>query len=162
MRAVEPARELTAVDERKTAGTIAPSGGKKTEPGDRPALRTPRDDKTLIGRGTDLDRIGTFISGIPQAGGPLVLTGEPGVGKTTLLAAARSYAEAADTCVLAARAAAPAARRARSNPPCSRLSNARSRSWRRRACRTSRSGKGCSCPRGPSPLICIKFSRSWE
>jgi DNA-binding CsgD family transcriptional regulator len=54
----------------------------------------------LVGREADLDRIGAFIASIPRAGGPLLLMGEPGVGKTALLAAAGSQAEASGMYVL--------------------------------------------------------------
>jgi DNA-binding CsgD family transcriptional regulator len=60
------------------------------------------DDGTLVGRAADLDRIGAFIAGIPRAGGPLLLMGEPGAGKTALLAASRCQAEASGMCVLSA------------------------------------------------------------
>ncbi|MGW1255659.1 helix-turn-helix transcriptional regulator [Streptomyces sp. NPDC002513] len=50
-------------------------------------------DGPLIGREADLDRIGRFLAGIARAGGPLLLLGEPGVGKTALLAATASRAE---------------------------------------------------------------------
>ena len=56
---------------------------------------------TLVGRGADLDRIGPFIAGVPRAGGPLLLMGEPGVGKTALLAAGGRQAKASGICVLA-------------------------------------------------------------
>ncbi len=60
------------------------------------------DDGTLAGRSADLDRIGAFIAGIPRAGGPLLLVGEPGAGKTALLAASRCRAQASGLCVLGA------------------------------------------------------------
>jgi hypothetical protein len=56
---------------------------------------------TLVGRGADLDRIGAFIAGVPRAGGPLLLMGEPGVGKTALLATGGRQAKASGICVLA-------------------------------------------------------------
>jgi hypothetical protein len=52
------------------------------------------DDGILVGRAADLGRIGAFIAGIPRAGGPLLLMGEPGAGKSALLAVACSRAEA--------------------------------------------------------------------
>ncbi len=55
---------------------------------------------TLVGRGADLDRIGAFIAGVPRAGGPLLLMGEPGAGKTALLAAGGRQAKASGICVL--------------------------------------------------------------
>jgi hypothetical protein len=54
---------------------------------------------TLVGRGADLDRIGAFIAGVPRAGGPLLLMGEPGAGKTALLAAGGRQAKASGICV---------------------------------------------------------------
>ncbi|MFD0152880.1 AAA family ATPase [Streptomyces sp. NPDC055721] len=65
-------------------------------PGGRPDRAAPRAfpaDGALVGRQADLDRIGVFLDGIPRHGGPLLLLGEPGVGKTALLAAAASRAE---------------------------------------------------------------------
>lgn len=56
---------------------------------------------TLVGRGADLDRIGVFIAGVPRAGGPLLLMGEPGAGKTALPAAGGRQAKASEICVLA-------------------------------------------------------------
>ena len=55
---------------------------------------------TLVGRGADLDRIGALIAGVPRAGGPLLLMGEPGAGKTALLAAGGRQAKASGICVL--------------------------------------------------------------
>ncbi|WTW99087.1 AAA family ATPase [Streptomycetaceae bacterium NBC_01309] len=55
----------------------------------------------LVGREPDLDRIGAFLDGVAGTGGPLVLLGEPGVGKTALLAAATSRAGKAGMHVLA-------------------------------------------------------------
>jgi predicted ATPase len=49
-------------------------------------------DGPLVGREADLDRIGVFLGSTARAGGPLLLLGEPGVGKTALLAAAVSRA----------------------------------------------------------------------
>jgi hypothetical protein len=54
---------------------------------------------TLVGRGADLDRIGAFIAGVPRVGGPLLLMGEPGAGKTALLAAGGRQAKASGICV---------------------------------------------------------------
>jgi len=39
----------------------------------------------LLGREADLGRIGEFLAGVPRIGGPLLLLGEPGVGKSALL-----------------------------------------------------------------------------
>ncbi|MFB7618130.1 AAA family ATPase [Kitasatospora sp. NPDC056181] len=47
----------------------------------------------LVGRDTDLDRTGVFLEGGAGPGGLLLLLGEPGVGKTALLAAAAARAE---------------------------------------------------------------------
>ncbi|MER5932017.1 LuxR family transcriptional regulator [Streptomyces sp. NPDC002054] len=48
----------------------------------------------LVGREAELDRIDVFLEDIARRnGGPLLLLGEPGVGKTALLAAAASRAE---------------------------------------------------------------------
>ena len=77
-------------------------GPVKTQPGDWAAPWAFDDPGRLVGRAADLDRIGAFIAGIPRAGGPLLLMGEPGVGKTALLAAARSQAEASGMYVLPA------------------------------------------------------------
>jgi DNA-binding CsgD family transcriptional regulator len=46
----------------------------------------------LIGRERDLRLIRNFVLGIPTGGGALVVTGEPGVGKTALLSAAAEMA----------------------------------------------------------------------
>jgi DNA-binding CsgD family transcriptional regulator len=77
-------------------------GSAKTQSGDWAAPWAFDDPGRLVGRAADLDRIGAFIAGIPRAGGPLLLMGEPGVGKTALLAAARSQAEASGMYVLPA------------------------------------------------------------
>ncbi|MCX4683318.1 LuxR family transcriptional regulator [Kitasatospora purpeofusca] len=47
---------------------------------------------TLVGRSPDLARFDDFVTGIPEAGGSVVLLGEPGVGKTALLDAAAARA----------------------------------------------------------------------
>jgi DNA-binding CsgD family transcriptional regulator len=39
----------------------------------------------LLGREADLGRIGVFLASVPRIGGPLLLLGEPGVGKSALL-----------------------------------------------------------------------------
>ncbi|MFJ2193331.1 ATP-binding protein [Kitasatospora sp. NPDC087861] len=57
-------------------------------------------DGALIGREADRERVGAFLAGIPRAGGSLVLLGEPGVGKTALLAAVARETEAAGVRVL--------------------------------------------------------------
>jgi DNA-binding CsgD family transcriptional regulator len=73
-----------------------------TPPRGRAALRALGEHERLVGRAADLDLIGAFIAGIPRRGGLLLLAGEPGVGKTALLAAAGSVAEASGICVLPA------------------------------------------------------------
>ncbi|MER6254171.1 AAA family ATPase [Streptomyces sp. NPDC001584] len=62
-------------------------------PADRAVPRTFDTDGPLFGRTADLDRIDLFLGGVARDGGPLLLLGEPGVGKTALLAAAVSRAE---------------------------------------------------------------------
>lgn len=57
------------------------------------ALKIVDPDDSLVGRGPDLARLGVFIADIPRSGGALLLLGEPGVGKTALLAAAARDAE---------------------------------------------------------------------
>ncbi|MFB7676010.1 AAA family ATPase [Kitasatospora purpeofusca] len=47
---------------------------------------------TLVGRSPDLARFDDFVAGVPDAGGSVVLLGEPGVGKTALLDAAAARA----------------------------------------------------------------------
>ncbi|HEY2673488.1 MAG TPA: LuxR family transcriptional regulator [Rugosimonospora sp.] len=59
-------------------------------------------DGGLVGRDDDLVVLRSFVDRVGHAGGTLLLVGEPGVGKTALLAAAAAYAEAARTRVLAA------------------------------------------------------------
>ena len=60
------------------------------------------DHRTLVGREADLDRVEAFLAGIPRVGGPLLLTGEPGIGKTALLAASRCQAQLSGLRVLPA------------------------------------------------------------
>ena len=57
-------------------------------------------DGALVGREADLDRIGGFVAGVALGAGPLLLLGEPGVGKTALLAAGASLAEESGVSVL--------------------------------------------------------------
>ncbi|MFG2236579.1 AAA family ATPase [Streptomyces sp. NPDC048723] len=81
------------------------SGRNSSEPvhaPDRPAPRAFDADGPLIGRQADLDRIDAFLDDVPRHGGPLLLLGEPGVGKTALLAAAASRAAHRGMHVLAA------------------------------------------------------------
>ncbi|MFI9741421.1 AAA family ATPase [Streptomyces sp. NPDC052494] len=72
------------------------TGRDSGHPGGRPDRGAPRAfpaDGPLVGRRVDLERIDLFLDGVPRRGGPLLLLGEPGVGKTALLAAAASRAE---------------------------------------------------------------------
>src|SRR4051794_29946204 len=58
----------------------------------------------MVGRNSELGRIGDFVDGLVRHGGALVVTGEPGVGKTALLAAAAEDAQAAKIDVVCAAA----------------------------------------------------------
>ena len=49
----------------------------------------------LVGRGPEVELIGSFLDRAAAEGGALLLTGDPGVGKTMLLDAAAATAEAA-------------------------------------------------------------------
>lgn len=57
-------------------------------------------DETLVGREYEVGRLGDFLADIPCVGGSLVLLGEPGVGKTALLAEVSREGEAAGMRVL--------------------------------------------------------------
>ena len=57
-------------------------------------------DDALVGRGPELVVLGDFLTRSAADGGALLLTGEPGVGKTALLQAAATRAAQADTRVL--------------------------------------------------------------
>jgi DNA-binding CsgD family transcriptional regulator len=57
-------------------------------------------DELLFGREDDLGRIDAMLAGVPQCGGVLLLLGEPGVGKSALLATAGRRAAAAGVQVL--------------------------------------------------------------
>jgi AAA ATPase domain len=81
----------TAVDELKTVLT--------RHQRDWAALWASDAHGTLVGRGADLDRIGAIIADVPRTGGPLLLMGEPGAGKTALLAAGGRQAKASGICV---------------------------------------------------------------
>ena len=54
----------------------------------------------LFGREADLGRIGVFLAGVPRIGGPLLLLGEPGVGKSALLESVGRQAASAGMRVL--------------------------------------------------------------
>ncbi|MFB7586112.1 AAA family ATPase [Streptomyces sp. NPDC056169] len=58
----------------------------------------------LVGREADLRRVDSFLAGASTAGGTLLISGDPGVGKTALLAAAASRAEGAGVPTLRATA----------------------------------------------------------
>src|SRR5690349_482432 len=57
-------------------------------------------DDALVGRGPELVVLGDFLTRSAAHGGALLLTGEPGMGKTALLQAAAVRAAQADTRVL--------------------------------------------------------------
>jgi hypothetical protein len=111
MTVLESFRGPVAVDELKTVQTHEfvlvldeemrrSSGAETTRSADWAARWAFDDDGTLVGRAADLDRIGAFIADVPRAGGPLLLMGEPGAGKTALLAASGCLAEASGMRVL--------------------------------------------------------------
>jgi DNA replication protein DnaC len=56
----------------------------------------------LTGRDSDLDVVRAFLDDVSGSGAALLLTGEPGVGKTALLDAVHDSAIAADVRVLRA------------------------------------------------------------
>ena len=58
--------------------------------------------RPLVGRAPELDRIGAFLANARTDGGALIVTGEPGVGKTELLVAASEAASAEGTRVIRA------------------------------------------------------------
>src|SRR6516165_9044620 len=55
----------------------------------------------IVGRGPELQRLDQLIDGLEEHGGTLVLIGDAGIGKSTLLRAARDRAAAAGVLVLA-------------------------------------------------------------
>ncbi|MFD8938424.1 AAA family ATPase [Streptomyces sp. NPDC059578] len=59
-------------------------------------------EHALVGREADMERLGAFLADVPRLGGSLVVLGEPGVGKTALLAAVAGRAGAAGMRVLSA------------------------------------------------------------
>ncbi|MER6265943.1 AAA family ATPase [Streptomyces sp900105755] len=67
-------------------------------------LPGPRGEEPLVGREAELERVDGFLAGLarPGGGGSLMLLGDPGVGKSALLAAAVCRAEAAGLRVLEA------------------------------------------------------------
>ncbi|WP_331766033.1 AAA family ATPase [Embleya sp. NBC_00896] len=71
-----------------------------TRSNDRAAPGVVEGDGPLVGREAELERLGVFLADIPRIGGSQVLLGEPGVGKTALLAAVAREAEAAGMRVL--------------------------------------------------------------
>ncbi|WP_328499954.1 LuxR family transcriptional regulator [Streptomyces sp. NBC_00457] len=67
---------------------------------DRPGPPRPGEADGLVGRDEELALIRSFVDGAATVGGTLLLTGEPGVGKTELLDFAARTAEAAGSLVL--------------------------------------------------------------
>jgi class 3 adenylate cyclase len=64
-------------------------------PANQPALRDERARSVLIGRSLHLGRLTAKLRGLPQGqGGALILSGEPGIGKTSLL---REFSQAAES-----------------------------------------------------------------
>ncbi|WP_167449924.1 ATP-binding protein [Streptomyces hyaluromycini] len=59
-------------------------------------------EEPLLGREADLERLDGFLAGIPRQGGSLVVLGDPGAGKSALLAEAVRRGEAAGLRVLQA------------------------------------------------------------
>ena len=67
---------------------------------EKAAVPPGRGGAALVGRDRELALVGTFLGRAAAEGGALLLTGDPGVGKTMLLDAAAARAEAAGTRVL--------------------------------------------------------------
>jgi DNA-binding CsgD family transcriptional regulator len=65
-----------------------------------PKLDDPQSVDHLVGRDAELDRLRAFLTTARTDGGALLVTGEPGVGKTELLDAASESASAAGTRIL--------------------------------------------------------------
>jgi hypothetical protein len=55
----------------------------------------------VVGRGSELERLSRLIDGAFEDGGALMVIGDPGIGKSTLLQAAADHADAAGFLVLA-------------------------------------------------------------
>jgi predicted ATP-dependent serine protease len=51
-------------------------------------------ESELVGRDVEAARVDTLIEGLPEGGAALVVSGEPGVGKSALLHRARARADA--------------------------------------------------------------------
>src|SRR5688572_10452076 len=73
---------------------------------DRQEWHQPRPDDSrigqLVGRHVEMERIGEFLSATQSDGGALLVTGEPGVGKTGILNAAAQAASDVDMRILRA------------------------------------------------------------
>src|SRR5262245_23210280 len=54
----------------------------------------------IVGRGPELERLGLLIDNVHARGSSVVLVGEAGIGKSTLLRAAVDHASEAGFCVL--------------------------------------------------------------
>jgi DNA-binding CsgD family transcriptional regulator len=76
------------------------NGTQMSEHDDRRGAK--RRTRQLVGRDSEMDRIHTFLAAARTDGGALLVTGEPGVGKTDLLHAASEAASAAGTRILRA------------------------------------------------------------
>ena len=86
------------------AGPCASSGNLMRHPGGWPAgkWRRPRSTPTLVGREQDLEIIRSFADEAPARGQALLLSGDPGVGKSALLDAAENLAATGGVRVLRA------------------------------------------------------------
>ncbi len=78
----------------RSAGCAVPVLPLPGRPVERDGMSTPAAAGELFGRDRDLARVGAFIAGIADLSGALLVLGEPGVGKTTLLDAAATTAAA--------------------------------------------------------------------
>src|SRR4051794_37751553 len=71
----------------------------------RPLVRQPRDDATMIGREVERETVRGLVDAARRGHGRLLLiTGEPGIGKTTLLTDLTAYAAERGLHVLSGRA----------------------------------------------------------